>query len=289
MKRKRKGGIIPQILMILLVVVILFPLYFMSVNSFKTHEEYVNNMIGLPQAFTVQNYVEAFEGKPFGQWFLNSMLLTIAAVLVTGILALLAGYAFAKMKFRGQKALFRVIVPLMSVPPVVMIIPQFQIIKIFGLVNTRVSVIIIYVGIMLPMTIYLMRNFMKTVPDSLLDAAKIDGCGRLKALTAIMMPLSIPALITSSLVNIVWVWNELLISLVFLQREELRTLMVGITLFKGRFTLDIPVIMAGLVIATVPIANSRFLRTAGPHFPDSPGHIKRTAWDIGRARGAPPC
>lgn len=253
MKRKRKGGIIPQILMILLVVVILFPLYFMSVNSFKTHEEYVNNMIGLPQAFTVQNYVEAFEGKPFGQWFLNSMLLTIAAVLVTGILALLAGYAFAKMKFRGQKALFRVIVPLMSVPPVVMIIPQFQIIKIFGLVNTRVSVIIIYVGIMLPMTIYLMRNFMKTVPDSLLDAAKIDGCGRLKALTAIMMPLSIPALITSSLVNIVWVWNELLISLVFLQREELRTLMVGITLFKGRFTLDIPVTMAGLVIATVPI------------------------------------
>ena len=253
MKRKRKGGIIPQILMILLVVVILFPLYFMSVNSFKTHEEYVNNMIGLPHAFTVQNYVEAFEGKPFGQWFLNSMLLTIAAVLVTGILALLAGYAFAKMKFRGQKALFRVIVPLMSVPPVVMIIPQFQIIKIFGLVNTRVSVIIIYVGIMLPMTIYLMRNFMKTVPDSLLDAAKIDGCGRLKALTAIMMPLSIPALITSSLVNIVWVWNELLISPVFLQREELRTLMVGITLFKGRFTLDIPVIMAGLVIATVPI------------------------------------
>lgn len=253
MKRKRKGGIIPQILMILLVVVILFPLYFMSVNSFKTHEEYVNNMIGLPQAFTVQNYVEAFEGKPFGQWFLNSMLLTIAAVLVTGILALLAGYAFAKMKFKGQKALFHVIVPLMSVPPVVMIIPQFQIIKIFGLVNTRVSVIIIYVGIMLPMTIYLMRNFMKTVPDSLLDAAKIDGCGRLKALTAIMMPLSIPALITSSLVNIVWVWNELLISLVFLQREELRTLMVGITLFKGRFTLDIPVIMAGLVIATVPI------------------------------------
>lgn len=253
MKRKRKGGIIPQILMILLVVVILFPLYFMSVNSFKTHEEYVNNMIGLPHAFTVQNYVEAFEGKPFGQWFLNSMLLTIAAVLVTGILALLAGYAFAKMKFRGQKALFRVIVPLMSVPPVVMIIPQFQIIKIFGLVNTRVSVIIIYVGIMLPMTIYLMRNFMKTVPDSLLDAAKIDGCGRLKALTAIMMPLSIPALITSSLVNIVWVWNELLISLVFLQREELRTLMVGITLFKGRFTLDIPVIMAGLVIATLPI------------------------------------
>ena len=189
MKRKKRGGIVPQILMILLVIVIIFPLYFMTVNSFKTHEEYVNNMIGMPQAFTVQNYVEAFEGKPFGQWFLNSMLLTVVSVLATGVFALLAGYAFAKMQFKGRKVLFNMIVPLMSVPPVVMIIPQFQIIKIFGLVNTRVSVILIYVGIMLPMTIYLMRNFMKTVPDSLLDAAKIDGCGRMKALTAIMMPL----------------------------------------------------------------------------------------------------
>ena len=184
---------------------------------------------------------------------MNSLILTVAAVFITGIIALLAGYAFAKMRFKGKKVLFNMIVPLMSVPPVVMIIPQFRIIKILGLVNTRVSVILIYIGIMLPMTIYLMRNFMKTVPDSLLEEAEIDGCSKRKALTKIMIPLSVPALITSSLVNLVWVWNELLISLVFLQKEELRTLMVGITLFKGRFTLNIPVIMAGLVIATVPI------------------------------------
>ena len=220
MKRKR-GGIVSQLLMILLVVVIIFPLYFMTANSFKTHEEYVNNMAGLPQTFTVQNFVEAFRGKPFGQWFMNSLILTVAAVFITGIIALLAGYAFAKMRFKGKKVLFNMIVPLMSVPPVVMIIPQFRIIKILGLVNTRVS--------------------------------EIDGCSKRKALTKIMIPLSVPALITSSLVNLVWVWNELLISLVFLQKEELRTLMVGITLFKGRFTLNIPVIMAGLVIATVPI------------------------------------
>ncbi len=253
MKRKRGGGTASQLLMILLVVIIIFPLYFMTVNSFKTHEEYVNNMIGIPRTFTLQNYVEAFQGKPFGQWFFNSLILTLAAALVTGAIALLAGYAFAKMKFKGRELLFGMIVPLMSVPPVAMIIPQFRIIKIMGLVNTRVSVILIYVGIMLPMTVYLMRNFMKTVPDSLLDAAKIDGCNSRKALLFIMVPLSVPALITSSLVNIVWVWNELLISLVFLQKESLRTLMVGITLFKGRFTLNIPVIMAGLVIATVPI------------------------------------
>lgn len=253
MRKRKKGSFLSHLLMIFMVILIIFPLYFMTVNSFKTHEEYVNNMTGLPKSATMQNYVEAFQGKPFGQWFMNSMILTVAATAVTGFIALLAGYAFAKMEFKGRKILFQIIIPLMSVPPVAMIIPQFRMIKVMGLVNTRTSVIIIYVGVMLPMTIYLMRNFMKTVPDSLLDAARMDGCSSIGALLKIMLPLSVPAMITSSLVNLVWVWNELLVSLVFLQKEELRTLMVGITLFKGRFTLNVPVIMAGLVIATVPI------------------------------------
>ncbi len=253
MRRKKRKNIMAELLMILLMVIIIFPLYFMVVNSLKVHEEYVVNMVGMPAQATFQNYIEAFQGKPFGQWIWNSFFLTAAATLVTAAVALLCGYAFAKMEFKGKNFLFQCIIPLMSVPPVAMIIPQFRLIKVMGLVNTRVSVILIYVGIMLPMTIYLMRNFMKTVPDSLIDAARIDGCSSLKALCKIMIPLCIPAVITSSLVNIVWVWNELLISLVFLQKESLRTLMVGITLFKGRFTLNIPVIMAGLVIATVPI------------------------------------
>ncbi len=253
MRRKKNKNIAVELLMILLMLIIIFPLYFMVVNSLKTHEDYVTNMTGFPVQVTFQNYVEAFRGKPFGQWIWNSLFLTVAATLLTAAAALLAGYAFAKMEFKGKKLLFQCVIPLMSVPPVAMIIPQFRMIKVMGLVNTRASVILIYVGIMLPMTIYLMRNFMKTVPDSLIDAARIDGCSSLKALYKIMIPLCIPALITSSLVNIVWVWNELLISLVFLQKESLRTLMVGITLFKGRFTLNIPVIMAGLVIATIPV------------------------------------
>lgn len=103
------------------------------------------------------------------------------------------------------------------------------------------------------MTLYMIRNFLVSVPDSLLEAAIIDGCGSIRTLIYIIVPLSIPALITSTMVNIVWAWNELLISLVFLQKEKLRTLIVGITLFKGRFTLNIPVIMAGMAIATIPM------------------------------------
>jgi ABC-type glycerol-3-phosphate transport system permease component len=174
-------------------------------------------------------------------------------VVVTIFLALLAAYAFAKMKFKGRNILFRMLIPLMAVPPIAMVIPQFRAIQFFGLINTRASVILIYTGIMLPMTIYLFRNFIITLPDSLLEAARIDGCSGLMTLYRIVIPLSVPAIITSAVVSCVWVWNELLIALIFLQKEELRTLIVGITLFKSRFTLNVPVIMAGLTIVTIPM------------------------------------
>jgi ABC-type glycerol-3-phosphate transport system permease component len=107
---------------------------------------------------------------------------------------------------------------------------------------------------MLPFTIYLLRNFFVTIPSEIKDAALIDGCTGFQVLTKVYLPLSRPALVTSMIVNAVWVWNELLIALVFLQTEELRTLIVGITTsLQKRFTLDVPSLMAGLTVATLPM------------------------------------
>ena len=117
MRRKKRKNIMAELLMILLMVIIIFPLYFMVVNSLKAHEEYVVNMVGMPAQATFQNYIEAFQGKPFGQWIWNSFFLTAAATLVTAAVALLCGYAFAKMEFKGKNFLFQCIIPLMSVPP----------------------------------------------------------------------------------------------------------------------------------------------------------------------------
>ena len=245
--------ILSQFLMVAVAITILFPLYFMFVNSLKGHSQYVNDNLGLPSPATIQNYLEAFRGKPFGQWFVNSTILTMSSAILCGIFSVMAAYAFAKMEFRGKKILFNTVIPLMSVPPVAMLIPQFQLVAGLNLVNTRTSVIIIYIGILMPMTLYMIRNFLISMPNSLLEAARIDGCGSFRTLIDIIIPLSAPALITSGIVNIVWGWNELLISLVFLQKEKLRTLIVGITLFKGRFTLNVPVIMAGMAIATIPM------------------------------------
>ena len=242
-----------QIIMILTSFSILFPLYFMVVNAFKTRDQYLLDPLGLPVPFTLQNFIDAFAGKDFLSWFANSVILSVTTVIITGIIALLAAYAFAKMKFAGRDPLFRMIVPLMSVSPVAMLIPLFKFVSAIGLVNTLSSVILIYCGLCLPLTVYMMRNFLLSVPDSLLEAARIDGCSRFGILLHIIAPLSIPSIITSGLVNLVWAWNELLIALVFLQKESLRTLIVGTTIFKSRYTLNVPVIMAGLVVVTIPM------------------------------------
>jgi raffinose/stachyose/melibiose transport system permease protein len=242
-----------HVLMVLLAFTILFPLYFMVVNGFKSNSEFANNPLALPQHLTFGNYVEAVNGRNFGRLFLNSLVITTSSVLITTAAGALAGFAFAKFQFKGRDALFNLMLPLMVIPPIVLLIPEFEVMSALGLVNTFASVIVIYIGIMLPFTIYLLRNFFMSFPTSLIDAALVDGCTYFRAVLSIVLPLSAPALATVVVINAVFAWNELLIALVFLQDEELRTLMVGVSLFRSRLTLDVPALMAGLTIATIPI------------------------------------
>jgi ABC-type glycerol-3-phosphate transport system permease component len=134
-----------------------------------------------------------------------------------------------------------------------MIIPLFVSMVRWHLVNTYQGTILIYTGLLLPFSIYLMTNFFRAIPREIIEAARIDGCSNLGVFWRIMMPLSAPAVITLIVVNALWAWNELLIALVFMQKDELKTLMVGISSMRSRNYVDIPATMAGLLIATIPI------------------------------------
>ncbi|MBC7334679.1 MAG: carbohydrate ABC transporter permease [Clostridia bacterium] len=242
-----------ELVMIISAVVALFPIYFMVVTSFKTQKEYIADRWGLPARIAFDNYVAAFAGKAFGQWFLNSTILTVVSVLLVSLCAGLAAYALARMDFIGRRLLGNLNISLMIVPPVVLLVPLFLLMVELRLVNTYASAILIYVGLMMPFSTYLLTNFFKTIPQDIVDAAYMDGCSNLGIFWRIMLPLSGPAFFTLIVVNAMWVWNELLIALVFLQDNALKTLMVGLTVFKSRYNLNIPVTMAGLVVATVPI------------------------------------
>jgi ABC-type glycerol-3-phosphate transport system permease component len=141
----------------------------------------------------------------------------------------------------------------MVVPPVVMVVPLFVSMVRWGLVNTYQGTSIIYIGLLLPFSVYMMTNFFRTIPREIIEASRIDGCTNLGVFWRIMMPLSAPAVITLVVVNALWVWNELLIALIFMQKDSMKTLMVGIAAMRSRNYVDIPATMAGLLIATIPI------------------------------------
>ena len=181
------------------------------------------------------------------------MILTSSAVALTLAVATLAGWGFARWNFRGRDTLLGLLVSLMVVPPVVLLVPLFVFGVRIGWISTFRLVILIYVGLMLPFSIYLLASFFRTIPRSLVEAATIDGASSWDVFRRIVLPLSGAPLVTLAVVNLLWVWNELLIALVFLQDDSKKTLMVGITGFQSRYSLDVPVIMAGLTLATLPI------------------------------------
>jgi ABC-type glycerol-3-phosphate transport system permease component len=249
----RLSSALRQVPLLLMALVVLVPLYFMVVNSFKSNDAFVASPLGLPTQFSLRAYREALAGRNVGVLFLNSAVIAVVSVTAATALGALAAFALAKLKFRGRDLAFRLMLPLMVIPPIALLVPQFKLMSAAGLVNHRASVILIYVGLMLPFTVYLLRNFFISFPDELLAAAALDGCTTFGAFRRVVLPVSMPALLTAAIVNFVFAWNELLIALVFLQSEGSRTLVVGLTVFRSRFSLDVPVLMAGLTIATLPV------------------------------------
>ncbi len=231
----------------------LYPIYFMVSTALKGRAEYLEDKWGLPWPLELGNFGDAIGGGEFFQWFQNSAIFTLGAVVLSTVIAALAAFAIARMQFRGREALLTVNVALMVVPPVVMVIPLFGLFTQLELVSTYHGVILIYAGLVTPFSVYLLTNFFRSIPTELIEAALSDGASHFGILTRIVAPLSLPALITLVLVNSLFVWNELLIALVFLPEDELKTLMVGLTVFRSRYNLDVPITMAGMLLAALPM------------------------------------
>lgn len=231
----------------------LYPIYFMVSTALKGRDEYLEDKWGLPWPLEWGNFGDAIGGGEFFQWFQNSAIFTVGAVVLSTVIAALAAFAIARMQFRGRDALLTVNVALMVVPPVVMVIPLFALFTQLELVSTYHGVILIYAGLVTPFSVYLLTNFFRSIPHELIESALNDGASHFRILTQIVMPLSFPALITLVLVNSLFIWNELLIALVFLPEDELKTLMVGLTVFRSRYNLDVPITMAGMLLAALPM------------------------------------
>jgi ABC-type glycerol-3-phosphate transport system permease component len=231
----------------------LMPTLFMILTSLKSDEEYTFNKVGLPQDLVLDHFRSVLFESDFLGWMGNSIILAAGAVTLSTVVSCLGAYAIARMQFLGRGVLFSVSTSLMAIPPVVMIVPLFVLYTQLSLISTYEGAILIYAGLITPFSVYLLTSFFRTLPRELFEAARIDGAGDLLILLKIVIPLSLPALLTLVVVNALYVWNDLLIAIIFLQDDAKRTLMAGISVFQGRYNDQIPLTMAGMVFASAPM------------------------------------
>ena len=251
--RPRPDQALKHSILIAATLIALAPTVFMIITSLKTPQEYTFNKVGLPDSPVLEHFDTVLFNSAFLGWMVNSGILVIGAVALSTIVSCLGAYAIARMKFFGRGALFAVSTALMAVPPVVMIVPLFVLYTQLSLISTYQGAIVIYAGLITPFSVYLLTSFFRTLPHELFESARIDGAGDLLILWRIVLPLSLPPLLTLVVVNALYVWNDLLIAIIFLQDDAKRTLMAGINVFQGRYGDQIPLTMAGMVFASAPM------------------------------------
>ena len=245
--------IIQYVVLIFFALICLIPLLWVVANSLKTTREIALNPLGPPTTFNWQNYVEAWTVGRFGKYFANSVIVTIPIVIGTVALSCLAGYGFARFKLPGGKLVFYLFLLGLTVPFQSIMIPLFYLLRDVGFLGTYWAMIVPNIVLGLPFGIFFMRAFFLRLPEELADAAKIDGASEFGVFWSIMLPLSLPAIAAQVVFQFAGAWNSFLVPLIYVQKEELRPLVLGLMFFKSRYTQNIPLTMAGAVIVMLPI------------------------------------
>jgi sn-glycerol 3-phosphate transport system permease protein len=244
-------GYLPIVLATLVVVL---PLLWMMLASFKAPGELLTQRLDvLPDSFEPRNYAEAADRVPFGRLFLNSAIVTIVGAGIKVVLAVLTAYALVFVRFPGKKVIFALVLATLMVPPQVAVLPNYVLISSLGGQDTYWGIIV--PGLATGFGTFLLRQQFLTLPASILEAAEIDGAGHWRRLTRIVVPISMPAIATVALVNIVFEWNEYLWPLVIVTDPDMMTLPVGLTLlFNSESGADsYGILMAGTVMVLVPV------------------------------------
>ena len=229
------------------------PLVLAWSTAFKDRPQVVENPYGFPNPPTFDNLLEAWTTGRFSLYFLSSVTISLASVVGMVIIASLAGYGLARMKFLGRRFVILLLLLGLTIPITAIILPLYSIMRDFGLLNTYAAVVITHIAVGLPFFAFLMRAFFLRLPDALEDAARVDGASELRIFWSVMLPLVRPGVLTVALLEFLWTWNNLLLPLVFLTSESVRTLPIAMLLLSGRFNTDYGLLSAAVIIITAPV------------------------------------
>jgi multiple sugar transport system permease protein len=235
-----------------LAILMVMPMLWMVITSFETLNETRHfPPILVPSSLRWQNYTQVLEQAPFTRWMLNTILVTGAVVVANLFFCSLAGYAFARIRFFGRDVVFILVLATLMIPFQVILIPTFLIVRKLGLIDTLP--VLIVPNLAGAFGIFLLRQFFRTLPIELEEAARIDGASRLGVLFKIVLPLSGPALATLAVITFLWTWNDFLWPLVTIYRPTNMTLQLGLTTFQGAHQTNTHYLMAATVMSMLPI------------------------------------
>lgn len=236
-----------------LLVFAVLPLVLAWFTAFKTSPQLLVNPYGPPIPPNIDNLNQAWTVGRFDIYFRNSVIISIGSVIGMVVVASLAGYAFGRMKFTGQRVLLFLFLVGLTIPTTAIIIPLYLTLRGFGLLDTYVGVIVAHIATGMPIFVFIMRSFFKSLPREIDDAARVDGCSEFGVFWRVMLPLARPGLLTVALLETLWSWNNLLLPLVLLPTDLNRTLPVGLLFYQGRYSVNYPLASAGVLIISVPV------------------------------------
>ena len=241
-----------HLILLLFTVIIVYPVLWMVLASFKTSGELVSNIWGFPASPAFQNYADAWEKAKLGRALLNSGIVSIGSVLLVVCLSSIAGYAFAKFSFRFSTVILLIFVFTMQAPTP--IIPFYVLFVRLKLTDSYLGLILAIASGSIPLSIFIFQAFFRSIPSELREAAKIDGCSEFSAFLRVVMPISGPAVATVSILTFVGAWNEYFLPLLLIRSDELRPLTLTIQVFFHQFgRADWNIIFATLSIASIPM------------------------------------
>ena len=258
---KKIGRLIRIVIILFLLIMVLLPLYWMVNVSFKNQQE----IFRIPPSFfphdlTISNYKAILIGNlsssiKFLMYFKNSLIVAILSVITTLVIATPAAYAFSRVPFKGKRVLIYFVLVSQMLPIVLILIPLYQTFLKLHLVSTYLGLMLSYLMFTLPFSIWMLKGYFDSIPRVLDDAAKVDGCTRLQAMTKVIMPNVKPGLTAAAIVVFIQCWDEFMISLTIMDDNSMRTLPVGIIQsFVGEFSIKWGEMMAAAVVTTIPVA-----------------------------------
>ncbi len=234
------------LLMAAVAVVMLYPFYFLLDNAFRTQAQFDQH-----SGHSLAGWTQLFHDLPVGSELLNSMIVCAASIAIILLVSTTAGFAFAKLRYRGSGMVFLLVVAALMVPLQSIIIPEYVNLAKYSLINSYFGAVLVYVALGTPFATFLMATYYRGISDELIEAAVMDGLGYERTFLQIALPLSLPAIATVTVLQFIQIWDDLLVGLLFLQPGQ-RTITVGLAALSAGRTTSIPALMAGSFISAVP-------------------------------------